>query len=175
MSRSANRRLAAAVLAATLLAAGNAQAADPGLGHTHELIAHTYDLHATTTDPGRTARVTTHGQDIDVVLDSNVLFAKDSDRLQPKARTVLVDLAAQIRSHGPGQLEITGYTDDLGSAEHGLELSRRRAAAVATQLGKLPGVRVTTMGKGEQDPAVPNTSESHRAQNRRVEIHYRQA
>lgn len=69
-----------------------------------------------------------------------------------------------------------GLTDDLGSAQHGLVLSRRRAAAVARvlrpQLDK-SDYPFSVSGRGEADPAVPNTSEKNRKLNRRVELTYR--
>jgi outer membrane protein OmpA-like peptidoglycan-associated protein len=34
------------------------------------------------------------------------------------------------------------------------------------------GYRITTVGKGEKEPRVPNTSEKNRGLNRRVEIRY---
>ena len=69
-----------------------------------------------------------------------------------------------------------GYTDDLGSAQHGLVLSRQRAAAVAGVLR--PQLDQTdypfsVSGRGEADPAVPNDSEKNRKLNRRVELTYR--
>ena len=106
-------------------------------------------------------------------LDSNVLFAKDSDRLRPAARATIADLARQLRRDKPGRITVTGYTDDLGPASHGLRLSRRRAGAVAHQLDRHLGSdwpTITVHGKGEADPAVPNTSETNRKLNRRVVI-----
>jgi peptidoglycan-binding protein ArfA len=68
---------------------------------------------------------------------------------------------------------IVGYTDDLGSAQHGLVLSRRRAAAVARvlrpQLDKTD-YTFSVSGRAEADPAVPSTSEKNRKLNRRVEL-----
>lgn len=106
-------------------------------------------------------------------LDSQVLFGKDSGRLRPAARKIIEDLAKQLRRDGPGKITVTGYTDDLGPAEHGLRLSRRRAAAVADLLGTSLGPdwpKIKTIGRGEADPAVPNTSEKNRRLNRRVII-----
>ena len=60
-------------------------------------------------------------------------------------------------------------------ADHGLELSRQRAQAVATALGQMPGKSVAVKGLAEADPVAPNTTEQGRAQNRRVEIRYRPA
>jgi len=115
-----------------------------------------------------------------VILTSDVLFAEDSARLSVRARARLAALAEQIRAGGgvTGALRVNGYTDDQGSAAHGLVLSRARAAAVKSVLGPaLPGISIVTRGYGEADPRVPNIvagkpSEANRAKNRRVEITY---
>lgn len=111
---------------------------------------------------------------VDVVLDGNVLFAKDSDVVRPAAAKRLREVVARLRTHGPGSVRIVGHTDDLGSAAHGLDLSRRRARAVRDVVAPgLEGYAVTVEGKGEAEPRVPNVDERSRALNRRVEIHYR--
>ena len=104
-------------------------------------------------------------------IDCTILFAKDSDQLRPGAGEKLHRLAGQLQRQGPGRVKVTGYTDDLGSVAHGLDLSRRRAQQVATALAEtLPGTMfpMTVRGRGEADPAVPNTSETNRRKNRRV-------
>ena len=106
-------------------------------------------------------------------LDSSVLFGRDSARLRPSARATISTLARQLRRGRPGAITVTGHTDDLGPAKHGLELSKRRAAAVAHELDRHLGKgwsKITTVGKGEADPAVPNTSEANRKLNRRVVV-----
>lgn len=110
-----------------------------------------------------------------VRLSSTVLFAKDSARICPQVRVRLKAIARAFHDLGPGRIKITGYTDDLGSARRGLDLSRRRAAAVAGQLAAtLPSseFHIATVGRGEAEPVVPNTSEENRAKNRRVIIAY---
>ncbi len=106
-------------------------------------------------------------------LDATVLFGRDSARLRPGAAGSIRRVARHLRSFGAGTVTVTGYTDDLGTAAHGLDLSRRRARAVARVLRtELPAdpYRVVSVGKGERDPAVPNTSEANRRKNRRVVI-----
>lgn len=108
----------------------------------------------------------------DMRLHASVAFAKDSAVLLPGARSRLAQVVGSLRSRPQGAITVTGYTDDLGSAEHGLVLSRQRAEAVrAVLVAGLPGRTVTASGKGEADPLVPNTSEVNRSKNRRVEIH----
>ncbi len=128
-----------------------------------------------TSDLEGAAQVAQSAARVDVVLDANILFGKDSDVLQPAALARLQEVAKAIAGGGrPGRLAVDGYTDDLGSAEHGLDLSRRRAAAVEAVLRPaLPAsIVITATGHGEASPAYPNTSEANRAKNRRVELHF---
>src|SRR5215207_3122606 len=106
-------------------------------------------------------------------IDATVLFGKDSAQLRPGARVRIRQVAKEFARKGPGKVRVVGYTDDLGPADHGLRLSLRRAVAVANTLTDLlprDGYPMTAVGKGEQDPAVPNTSEANRRKNRRVVI-----
>lgn len=134
------------------------------------------DITVVSEDTEGTAQVAEGPRTTNVTLNSNVLFAKDGDVIRPEARSRLNEVIAQLEQQGPGRLAIVGYTDDLGSSEHGLDLSRRRAAAVRAIVEPgLPGVTITTEGRGEADPVVPNTSEENRAKNRRVEMRYTKA
>lgn len=184
------RRLAAAAVVGVLVTvptAARAVAADDGvtritapeeLGEavTHrsvDLDGRVVELASVSQDLDGTARVAEAEDTVDVVLDGNVLFGKDSAAILPAARARLREVVAVLREHGPGSVRIVGHTDDLGSAAHGLVLSRQRAGSVRDVLApQLDGYRITTDGRGEAEPRVPNTDEASRAMNRRVEIHY---
>jgi outer membrane protein OmpA-like peptidoglycan-associated protein len=142
---------------------------------TSGIVAPVLDIQFAEADLKREARVEKKPASVKVTLDSTVLFAKDSARIRPSAANRLHEVAADLRARGPGAVRIVGYTDDLGTAAHGLDLSRRRARAVAGVLRRdLPtaGYPFTVRGKGEADPAVPNTSEANRRINRRVVVTY---
>ena len=69
-------------------------------------------------------------------------------------------------------LEIQGHTDNQGTAEHNLDLSRRRADTVRRFI-LLFGVgesRLVSEGYGLTRPVAPNDTEEGRAKNRRVEL-----
>ena len=70
-------------------------------------------------------------------------------------------------------LVIAGHTDDTGPYQYNMNLSMARADAVKNYLmaQNVQSVRLETQGYGPNYPAVPNTSDANRAQNRRVEIH----
>ncbi|GGL39619.1 OmpA family protein [Phycicoccus endophyticus] len=115
--------------------------------------------------------VTTSAGQVDLAAD--VLFAKDSARLTSKATATVRAAAQQIKAAGAGKdLTVTGHTDSDASASYNLELSKRRAEAVATVLRKQlgSGYHLTTVGKGESEPIADNQTPSGQAKNRRVSI-----
>ncbi|WP_394277517.1 OmpA family protein [Luteococcus sp.] len=171
MSRSTKARL--------LVLAVVALSATPAVGAAQEenikpLIPHVYELRSNERDTDSAATVSSTRGSFQAVLNSNVVFTKDSATITPAATRRLEEIAGRLRGKKAGHLVIVGHTDDLGSAEHGLELSQRRAQAVADQLGQLDRITVKVEGRGETQPAAPNTSEANRAKNRRVGILYQE-
>jgi outer membrane protein OmpA-like peptidoglycan-associated protein len=180
VSLSSSRRAAAAGLSAlVLLGVPTAAVGDPTSPPgppARTIVAPVRDIVVPTSDLKGAARVDESEKQVKIRLNAEVLFPKDSARLRPGVRGRLAELAQVIDRRGPGRVSIVGYTDDLGSAHHGLVLSRQRAAAVARVLQpKLDKADYTfrVSGRGEADPAVPNTSEKNRKLNRRVELTHR--
>ena len=130
-------------------------------------------LVSTTGEVSDARRERVSGGETRIDLSANVLFDKDSDVIKPAGGKVIDRAARELVEHKvSGTVSVIGYTDNLGSAAHGLDLSRRRAGAVAKVLGpQLPkGVRLVTDGKGEADPVASNDTEAGRRLNRRVTL-----
>lgn len=110
----------------------------------------------------------------DVVFQSDLAFAINSAELSGAAERALDDLAAKIRDAGlKGTIEVHGYTDSIGSAAYGRELSLRRANSVKNYLrSALDGYKIPikTFGHGETNPVATNKTEAGRQKNRRVTI-----
>lgn len=118
-----------------------------------------------------TQRLTVSNSTTTLTFQSTLLFAKDSAVLSQEARKELRRAAAKIAEARPETVLVTGYTDNLGSAAHGLTLSRQRAAAVKRVMEKeTPGVKYTAKGFGERDPIADNATEEGRVKNRRVAL-----
>jgi outer membrane protein OmpA-like peptidoglycan-associated protein len=105
---------------------------------------------------------------------SDVLFEFGSPRLSPRARTQLEAVVRQIiEQQVRGNIQINGFTDDVGTAGSNLVLSKRRASAVAhalqPELAGLP-VQLSWQGFGETRNVRPNTTPAGRSQNRRVTV-----
>jgi outer membrane protein OmpA-like peptidoglycan-associated protein len=100
-------------------------------------------------------------------------FDTDSDRLKPESAAVIKSVAQGLQKNPNLKLLIEGHTDSTGSADHNLDLSKRRAEAVKTVLVSQFGVdasRLTTAGLGATKPMGTNDTPQGRAQNRRVEF-----
>ncbi len=122
------------------------------------------------TVPG--AEVIREGEGIIVKFDSGILFDVDQSNLKPAARTNIESLATSLKNNPETNILIVGHTDATGTDAYNYRLSERRAAAVKAyaQSQGISASRLTTEGRGETEPIASNTSESGRAQNRRVEI-----
>ena len=104
-------------------------------------------------------------------LSGDVNFEVDSDQLTARAKEVLDSLASEWTKAKPSTVSVMGHTDSVADDAHNLDLSKRRAKAVGDYLkGKVPGLSITTDGKGEAEPIGDNETDEGRAQNRRVEI-----
>ena len=94
--------------------------------------------------------------------------------------TVRPDQTARLESNGkylkdnPGQKAlIEGHCDERGTVEYNFALGERRAQAVLEFLVKRCGVNpenLSTISKGEEEPAVQGTGDEVWAQNRRDEF-----
>ncbi|MBS3939352.1 MAG: OmpA family protein [Actinobacteria bacterium] len=107
-----------------------------------------------------------------LTLEEPILFDFDSADLKSSAAGPLDDIAEVLAFYGDAPVEIVGHTDDQGSADYNLDLSRRRAAAVFDALRErgIDEARMSSEGRGFDDPVTSNDTEEGRAQNRRVEV-----
>ena len=111
----------------------------------------------------------------------SVLFALNSDQLQPEGHEVLKSLAAPLADYLKSRDEIlmvSGFTDDRQVREgnrqfaDNWELSAERALTVTRALiaDGLPASSVFAAAFGAEQPVGSNADDEGRAKNRRVEI-----
>ena len=111
----------------------------------------------------------------------SVLFALNSDRLQPEGRDVLRSLAGPLSEYLRARdevLMVSGYTDDRQVSDanrefaDNWELSAQRALTVTRALiaEGVPSSSVFAAAFGAEQPVGANTDEAGRASNRRVEM-----
>ena len=107
-------------------------------------------------------------------LKSDLAFDKGSAVLSNDAKAAIAQIADAVREAGlEGTIAVHGYTDNVGSAKSGMELSKLRAQAVAQSLRNALGsytITITAFWHGEDDPIASNDTEAGRKQNRRVTI-----
>ena len=103
---------------------------------------------------------------------NNIFFESAKWDLLPESRAELDEVVQLLKDNPKLRVEISGHTDDIGSPEANLALSRQRAQAVVSYLTKagIAQTRLVTKGLGETAPVAPNSLESGRAQNRRIEF-----
>ncbi|MFJ7155526.1 OmpA family protein [Streptomyces sp. NPDC101118] len=109
-----------------------------------------------------------------MALQAEVLFPKDSAVLNARATARIQAIAAEINKQKATKVRVFGFTDNLGTYEHGKVLSKQRADAVQRQLAKDldPGITFDIRGYSEDYPIADNGSEEGRKKNRRVEISF---
>lgn len=101
-----------------------------------------------------------------------VYFDFDSSSLSSSAIATLQSNAERIKEVPNVIIQIAGNCDERGTQEYNLALGERRAQAVREHLRQLgiSGDRMITISYGEENPAVPGSSEAAWAQNRRAEF-----
>lgn len=102
----------------------------------------------------------------------NVFFQTDKYQLEPESFPELDKLFDFLKDNPGIRVEIGGHTDDQGTTEYNLELSRKRAQSVYEYLLNKGsnGSKITFKGFGETQPVSSNETEEGRALNRRTEI-----
>ncbi len=115
--------------------------------------------------------------EIQIQLDSDVLFDFDKADLRPEALPSLQQVVTVMQSYAAYPCTIGGHTDGKGEKQYNQKLSERRADSVKTWL-VAHGVSnsITTHGFGDTKPVAPNKKPNGaddpegRQKNRRVEI-----
>lgn len=121
---------------------------------------------------GSRIEVVRHGDQIELIMPSDVTFAVNQSTIQPGFYDTLDNVAKILVSYPKTSVDIIGHADSDGTREYNQELSYRRADAVMAYLEQrgVQKVRLFASGRGEDQPLVPNTSAANKAKNRRVEI-----
>ena len=103
-----------------------------------------------------------------------VFFDFDKSNLTPEAVKIVDQAAADIAAGKPTTIEVTGYTDTVGSDAYNMRLSKRRALAVQAELTKqgVPGNEIAITAKGKHDLLVATADGVKEPQNRRASIVY---
>ncbi|NWG72562.1 MAG: OmpA family protein [Parvularculaceae bacterium] len=103
-----------------------------------------------------------------------VYFDTAKADVKPESAPTLAEIAKLLKGDGSlTTVYIVGHTDSQGGYDYNIDLSRRRAAAIAAELVSKHGVaagRLKTAGVGFLAPIASNATEDGRALNRRTEL-----
>jgi outer membrane protein OmpA-like peptidoglycan-associated protein len=128
----------------------------------------------------RELRESTAGSGIDVTEQGDgillnlpdVTFAVDSTEISGAFQSALDRVAQSMIQYPNSLIDVYGHTDSTGSDTYNLDLSKRRADAVARYLISrgVSSARIQTKGMGETYPVADNNTAEGRSRNRRVEV-----
>jgi OOP family OmpA-OmpF porin len=110
---------------------------------------------------------------LDELIEGKVVeFEFSSAVLTDEGKALLDEIIAALKQVPLVPVEIAGHTDDVGSPESNLVLSRERAEAVLSYLLAAGEVtdRFVVIGYGESQPIADNATEEGRARNRRIQF-----
>ena len=112
------------------------------------------------------------GEGIKITFDSGILYDVDKSDLRAVSQTNLADLAKILNKYPDTNILIEGHTDNTGTDDYNMTLSRDRAQSVASYLATVDvaSARFSTAGYGEAQPIVTNDTAEGRQKNRRVDI-----
>lgn len=121
---------------------------------------------------GTGVRVQRNGNQIQLIMPGNITFDVDQSSIRSSFTDVLESVSLVLEEYDETIIQIDGYTDSTGSASYNQLLSERRASSVRDFLLNqgIASNRTRATGHGENSPIASNSTESGRAQNRRVEL-----
>jgi OmpA-OmpF porin, OOP family len=101
-----------------------------------------------------------------------VEFETGSDKMTPKGRAVVDELAPELKDLTGLVIQVAGHTDNAGDPVKNLDLSERRAATVVAYLGTkgVDKAHLVAKGFGDSQPKASNDTPAGKQQNRRIEF-----
>ena len=103
----------------------------------------------------------------------NIYFDLDDDQLYDDSKGQLDILANWLKSNPSVRLEISGHTDDSGTEQYNMDLSRRRAFNVykyLTEKYDRGAEQITYIAYGNKRPIYTGADEERKKENRRIEF-----
>ncbi len=127
------------------------------------------NIKITTAAPDTRSKLITEGR----LTTYGITFDVNKADIRPESYGTLNDIAAVLKENPTVRVKIIGHTDSDGDDALNLDLSKRRAESVKTELSSKFGIdasRMQTEGAGESKPLTPNDTPANKAMNRRVEF-----
>ena len=102
-----------------------------------------------------------------------ILFDTNKAEVKPESKPALAEIDKLLKGDPTLKLRVVGHTDNQGTLDANIGLSKRRAEAVDAALVSQYGIaasRLSAFGVADLAPVASNASEEGRAKNRRVEL-----
>ncbi len=102
-----------------------------------------------------------------------IYFDTGKSEIKPESDAAIAEIAKLLTSNVALKLYVVGHTDNVGSFDSNMKLSKDRADAVAKALSAkhaIPADRLKPYGVASLSPVTSNDTEDGRAKNRRVEL-----
>ena len=101
-----------------------------------------------------------------------IAFDTGKSTIRPESETALNEVLRMLQKNASWAMVIAGHTDNVGTPNMNLTLSRQRSESVITWLTNrgVDKARLISAGFGDTRPIVPNTNEEGRQKNRRVDL-----
>ena len=108
----------------------------------------------------------------EVVQLNNIFFVQSMAEILPESEPELERLLKLMHDNPSLEIELSGHTDNRGSAKANIDLSKKRALSIVKYLVENGGDknRLEFKGYGGTQPIASNANEESRQKNRRVEI-----
>jgi outer membrane protein OmpA-like peptidoglycan-associated protein len=103
----------------------------------------------------------------------DILFDIGKSDIKPESAESLKQITSYLNDNPAVKIIIAGHTDNTGTLEGNMTLSKARAESIKNYLvanGKIAASRLVSVGVGQACPVSTNDSEEGRKLNRRVEI-----
>ncbi len=107
------------------------------------------------------------------LISYGIYFDVNKDVVKAESYGTLKEIATILKENPGVRVKIVGHTDSDGADAANLDLSKRRGAAVKSELVNSFGIdasRLESDGLGETKPIAPNDTPANKALNRRVEF-----
>lgn len=113
-----------------------------------------------------------NGDQIELMMPSDVTFAVNQSTIQPQFYGSLNQVASTLTQYPSTTVDIIGHADSDGAESYNQTLSERRASSVRDYLATqgVQTVRMVALGRGEMEPIAPNDTSANKARNRRVQV-----
>jgi len=102
----------------------------------------------------------------------HINFDTGKSTIKPDSQPLVDQIVAMMRSSSGLRLSVEGNTDNVGSPQSNQALSLARAQSVVSAVSGagIAASRMSAVGHGQDNPVADNSTDSGRAQNRRVDL-----